>query len=50
MGLLHAEKMAEVALLNVFRIGFPASLLKVKHSPHESEVRTFMVSDVDGGK
>ena len=25
--LLHAEKMAEVVLLNVFRIGFPASLL-----------------------
>ena len=27
VNLLHAEKMTEVALLNVFRIGFPAYLL-----------------------
>ena len=27
VGLLHAEKVTEVVLLNVFRIGFPASLL-----------------------
>ena len=30
VGLLHAEKMAKVVLLNVFRIGFPASLLRIK--------------------
>ena len=29
IGLLHAEKMAEVVLLNVFRIGFPVFLLMV---------------------
>ena len=27
VGLLHAEKMAKVVILNVFRIGFPLSLL-----------------------
>ena len=30
VGLLHAEKMAEVVLLDVFRIGLPASLLGEK--------------------
>ena len=28
VGLLHTEKMDEVALLNVFSIGFPASLFR----------------------
>ena len=33
VGFLHAEKISEVALLNVFRIGFPASIFSEELTP-----------------